>query len=133
MYVNDFVELCHSVGFRDPRQVQVHPIEVEDPDLKDLVGNATFFRFFLFLFFCFIVFDVCFCSITFRLFKIANLERLCEDYGQVAVYKVGWLWNLRNADFVTKGHSCWTSSLVHFGQRTLFGFWQTAACLREHR
>lgn len=69
MYVNDFVTLCHSVGFRDPRQIEAHPIDVEDPELLDVVGNAKFF------------------SVTFRLFKLANLERLCEDYGQVAVYK----------------------------------------------
>lgn len=70
MYINDFVTLCHEVGFRDPRQIEAHPIEVEDPELRDVVGNAKFF------------------SVTFRLFKLANLERLCEDYGQIAIYKV---------------------------------------------
>lgn len=58
-----------SVGFRDPRQYDVHPIEVEDPELRDIVGNARFF------------------SVTFRLFKLASLERLCEDYGQVREQK----------------------------------------------
>ncbi len=69
MYVNDFITLCHEVGFKDPRQIESHPIDVDDPELLEVVGNAKFF------------------SITFRLFKLRNLERLCEDYGQVAVYK----------------------------------------------
>ena len=69
MYTNDFLHLCRDVGFSDPRQMEVHPIAVEDPELLQVTGNAKFF------------------SITFRLFKIAGLERLCEDYGQVAIYK----------------------------------------------
>jgi len=45
------------------------PIEVNDPELKDIVGEAKFF------------------SITYRCFKLPDLESLCEDYGQIAYYK----------------------------------------------
>ena len=46
------------------------PIDVKDPQLIDLVGEARF------------------TSMTYRLFKLPGLlESLCEDYGQVAVYK----------------------------------------------
>ena len=40
-------------------------MEVTDPELKDVVGEAQFY------------------SITYRLFKLPNLETECEDYGQV--------------------------------------------------
>jgi arsenite methyltransferase len=86
MYVNDFLSLCQEVGFKDPRQVDVHPIAVEDPQLFDVVGNAKFF------------------SITFRLFKIASLERLCEDYGQVALYK-GSIEGYRHSYDLDKNHT----------------------------
>ena len=43
--------------------------DVEDDELKLVVGNAKF------------------SSVTYRCFKLDNLETLCEDYGQVAVYK----------------------------------------------
>jgi arsenite methyltransferase len=67
--VNDFVRLCHEVGFRDPRVVSQVEITIEDEELRDVVGNARFY------------------SITYRLFKLNNLETLCEDYGQYAIYK----------------------------------------------
>ena len=85
MYTNDFVRLCHKVGFTDPRQLESNDIEITDPSLKgkcvfwlsctnfnfmiDIVGNAKFF------------------SVTFRLFKLPDLETKCEDYGQFAIYK----------------------------------------------
>lgn len=69
LYINDFKRLCHEVGFTDPRMLSITPIEVRDPELLDLVGNAKFY------------------SILFRLFKLPALETLCEDYGQVAIYK----------------------------------------------
>lgn len=97
MYVQDFVRLCHRVGFVDPRVLSSAPIDVRDPELQEVCGNAVF------------------TSITYRLFKLpraspeldsssmidaaANqntaakdasltrgLETACEDYGQVAVY-----------------------------------------------
>lgn len=70
LYINDFLRICRKVGFTDPRRVSVSGIEVKDPQLAALTGEATFY------------------SITYRLFKIPDrLEDLCEDYGQVAIYK----------------------------------------------
>eukprot|EP00899_Mesostigma_viride_P027361 jgi/Mesvir1/780/Mv17379-RA.1 len=69
LYIEDFKRICHSVGFTDPRVLESAPIEVKDPELSDLLGEAKFF------------------SITYRLFKLPGLlETLCEDYGQVAYY-----------------------------------------------
>ena len=57
------------MGFLDPRQLEASPIVVTDPELKELCGEAKFY------------------SITYRCFKLAGMETLCEDYGQVAYYK----------------------------------------------
>ncbi|KAI8820804.1 S-adenosyl-L-methionine-dependent methyltransferase [Fimicolochytrium jonesii] len=68
LYINDFVRLCHKVGFTDPRALSSAPIELRDPAIAELCGNIKFY------------------SITYRLFKLPSLETLCEDYGQVATY-----------------------------------------------
>lgn len=40
--------------------------------------------------------NIRFYSITFRLFKLPGLlEPDCEDYGQIAIYKVGCLYDFR--------------------------------------
>lgn len=67
LYVNDFLAMCMLAGFGDPRHLGVRPISFTDPDLLSVVGSASFF------------------SIEWRLFKIAELEPNCEDYGHVAV------------------------------------------------
>jgi len=69
LYTGDFVRICRNVGFTDPRILSIDPVEVNDPELKEVVGNAKFY------------------SITYRLFKLKVLETECEDYGQVATYK----------------------------------------------
>uniref|UniRef100_A0A7S0WXY5 Arsenite methyltransferase n=1 Tax=Chlamydomonas leiostraca TaxID=1034604 RepID=A0A7S0WXY5_9CHLO len=70
LYINDFLRLAREVGFTDPRSLEAEPIAINDAELAGAVGEAKFF------------------SITYRLFKIpGRLETLCEDYGQVAVYK----------------------------------------------
>lgn len=69
LYIEDFKRLCHKAGFADPRVYSMSTIEVNDPELKDLVGETKFY------------------SITYRVFKLSTLETLCEDYGQVATYK----------------------------------------------
>lgn len=70
LYVEDFKRIARDVGFTDPRVLASAPIEINDPELKDVVGEAKFY------------------SITYRLFKLPDaLETLCEDYGQVAIYK----------------------------------------------
>lgn len=71
LYVQDFLRLARAAGFEDPRQLAPpSEIEVHDPELKALLGEARFY------------------SITYRLFKVPErLESLCEDYGQAARYK----------------------------------------------
>ncbi|MCM8537616.1 MAG: methyltransferase domain-containing protein [Lentisphaeraceae bacterium] len=68
LYVNDFIALAKSAGFKDPRLVSEGGIELEE-DVKALTGTARF------------------TSRTYRLFKLPTLESNCEDYGEVAVYK----------------------------------------------
>eukprot|EP00455_Lapot_gusevi_P004494 TRINITY_DN1185_c0_g3_i1.p1 TRINITY_DN1185_c0_g3~~TRINITY_DN1185_c0_g3_i1.p1 ORF type:complete len:355 (-),score=83.02 TRINITY_DN1185_c0_g3_i1:67-1131(-) len=70
LYIQDFIRLCHEVGFLDPREMIRTPIKVHDEELAALVGNTQFY------------------SITYRLFKLPGLlESKCEDYGQVAYYR----------------------------------------------
>lgn len=69
LYIEDFKRICHQVGFSDPRQLSIAPIAVTDPGLQQLLGEARFY------------------SITYRCFKLPELESLCEDFGQVAYYK----------------------------------------------
>lgn len=71
MYISDFEREARKAGFTDPRKLSVSEIEIHDPELLAVVGEAKFY------------------SITYRLFKLPGmLETLCEDYGQYAVYKV---------------------------------------------
>jgi len=69
LYIEDFKRICRQVGFTDPRQLEIGPVTVSNQALQDVLGNAKFY------------------SITYRCFKLASLETLCEDYGQVATYK----------------------------------------------
>ncbi|KAJ1677439.1 hypothetical protein EV182_006173, partial [Spiromyces aspiralis] len=72
LYTQDFRRLCQKIGFAEPRELQASVIEVSDPELRKLVGDATFY------------------SITYRLFKLEDttgLEDREEDYGLTAVYK----------------------------------------------
>lgn len=68
MYVGDFLDLCRATGFRDPRVVAEHVVELSD-EVRAKVGPATF------------------SSLTLRLFKLPDADTRCEDYGQVATYK----------------------------------------------
>ncbi len=71
LYKGDFLSLAKSVGFSDPRILSEAPIEIHDPAMRQLLGPTEF------------------SSITARLFKIPGLlEAACEDYGQVAIYRV---------------------------------------------
>ena len=69
LYTEDFRRICQSVGFSDPRILAVNELNVQDPALMKILGNAKFY------------------SITYRLFKHKEMEDKCEDFGQVAVYK----------------------------------------------
>lgn len=69
LYWKDFERLAHAAGFADPRLVEDRPLLVTDPLLAARTGPLRFY------------------SATYRLFKIAQLETACEDYGQAVVYR----------------------------------------------
>lgn len=72
LYTEDFRRMMADLGWKDVRTVTERPIEVEDADLRDRLGNARF------------------SSATIRAFKLPDrIEDRCEDYGQVAIYRGG--------------------------------------------
>ena len=72
LYTEDFRRLMADLGWADVRTVSSRPLEVEDKELRDKLGNARF------------------TSQTVRAFKLPDLiEDRCEDYGQVATYRGG--------------------------------------------
>lgn len=75
LYWNDFLNFAKQAGFTDPRVVEDKPISVDNPALEELIGDIKFY------------------SVTYRLWKIENLELDCEDYGQAIAYKGGVLEN----------------------------------------
>lgn len=68
LYVGDFVRLARRAGFADPRVVARHPLRLTHPDLQAKLGGVLFW------------------AVTFRLFKIPELEDGDENYGQAALY-----------------------------------------------
>lgn len=92
LYVEDFRRLMRDVGFMDHRVTVRSPLTVTDPDIALKVGAVDFH------------------SITVRAFKLPGLEDLCEDYGQVAVYKgtiaqAPHFWSLDDHHRFEKGRS----------------------------
>ncbi len=71
LYWNDFQNLAKQCGFNDPRIVESHPIAIENASVAAKVEGYRFY------------------SVTYRLFKIAELEPACEDYGQAVKYVGG--------------------------------------------
>ena len=71
LYLNDFLDLAREAGFADPRVVKRSPITVQNAAIARKVGAARFE------------------SVTLRLLLLPELERRCEDYGQVATYRGG--------------------------------------------
>ena len=69
LYWNDFLNLARGAGFRDPRLVTSRPLAINNPDVARRVAPIRFY------------------SATYRLFKLAELEPACEDYGQSVVYR----------------------------------------------
>lgn len=69
LYWNDFLSLAKAAGFPDPRLVADRPLAVVDAAIGAKLGAARFF------------------SATYRLFKLAELEPACEDYGQAVIYR----------------------------------------------
>ena len=71
LYQKDFIRIARKSGFSDPRIVSHREIEITEPEIKELVGNAKFY------------------STTYRLWKIDGMEDACEDYGHSATYLGG--------------------------------------------
>ena len=69
MYWFDFVHEAKRAGFLDPRLVTSRPLGVNDPQIQAKLDGIEFH------------------SATARLFKLPELEPLCEDYGQAVRYK----------------------------------------------
>ncbi|MCB0389885.1 MAG: methyltransferase domain-containing protein [Bdellovibrionales bacterium] len=71
LYWNDFENLAKEVGFKDPRVVESSPITISNPKLEAKLEGFEFY------------------SVTYRLFKLPQLEPHCEDYGQAIIYRGG--------------------------------------------
>lgn len=69
MYLEDFRRLLYNFGCPDYRTISQERITIDDPEIELKIGMVDFY------------------SLTVRLFKLDDLEDICEDYGQVAVYK----------------------------------------------
>ncbi|MDP5209076.1 methyltransferase domain-containing protein [Microbulbifer sp. 2205BS26-8] len=69
LYWNDFLTLAQDSGFRDSRLVESRPLAATNPALSERCGSVGFY------------------SATYRLFKLAQLEKDCEDYGQAVIYR----------------------------------------------
>lgn len=68
LYWNDFENLAKKVGFSDPRVVESRKLAINNQEIKQKVGEISFY------------------SVTYRLFKINQLEPQCEEYGQAVIY-----------------------------------------------
>lgn len=68
LYVEDFRRLLGKLGCSDYRIVSKRPIALDNQEIEEKAGMIDFY------------------SITARVFKLDNLEDICEDYGQSAVY-----------------------------------------------
>ena len=69
MYIEDFRRMMRNIGCPDYRVVTRHKINLNNPKIEVKVGMVDFY------------------SMTVRAFKLDSLEDICEDYGQVAVYR----------------------------------------------
>ena len=68
MYIEDFRRLLHDLSCPDYRIVTKRRIDLENQESEEKIGMVDFY------------------SMTVRAFKLDNLEDICEDYGQVAIY-----------------------------------------------
>lgn len=68
LYIEDFRRMLRDLGCPDYRVMTKSEIAIGNAEVEAKVGPTTFW------------------SMTIRAFKIASLEDLCEDYGQVATY-----------------------------------------------
>ncbi|MBT6324913.1 MAG: methyltransferase domain-containing protein [Bdellovibrionales bacterium] len=69
LYYNDFLTFAKNAGFIEPRAVESSLITIENKELEEKLSNYNFY------------------SITYRLFKIPNLEQYNEDYDLTVTYK----------------------------------------------
>ena len=69
MYVEDFRRMLRDIGCLDYRVRTSRRITIDNPDIEAKVGMIDFH------------------SMTIRAFKLACLEDICEDYGQIAIYR----------------------------------------------
>lgn len=69
MYYEDFRRIMRRAGFEDFRYMSIREIDLDNPAVVEKVGFASF------------------TERTVRAFKLNDLEDICEDYGQTAVYK----------------------------------------------
>ncbi len=68
MYIEDFRRVMQRVGFIDFRYYSTRAISLDNEVIEEKIGFANF------------------TERTVRTFKLDDLEDICEDYGQVAVY-----------------------------------------------
>lgn len=69
LYIEDFRRILLEIGCRDHRIFSKRRVTLDDPEVEAKIGMVDFY------------------SMTIRAFKLESLEDICEDYGQVAVYK----------------------------------------------
>jgi SAM-dependent methyltransferase len=69
MYIEDFRRMITDLGCPDYRVVSKKKIKIGNPKIEVKVGMVDFY------------------SMTVRAFKLDSLEDICEDYGQVALYR----------------------------------------------
>ncbi|OIO69695.1 MAG: methyltransferase type 11 [Zetaproteobacteria bacterium CG_4_9_14_3_um_filter_49_83] len=69
LYIEDFRRLLGSVGCPDYRKTSEAIVTIDNQEIEDRIGFANF------------------TSVTVRAFKLAALEDLCEDFGQIATYR----------------------------------------------
>lgn len=69
LYRYDFQHIAKQAGFLDPRIVKAAHLEITNPEVAQKTKEINFY------------------SITYRLFKLPQLEYQCEDYGQSVTYK----------------------------------------------
>lgn len=68
LYIEDFRRILREIGILDYRIVSKSRIDLEDEEVFAKIGMVDFY------------------AMTIRAFKLDDLEDICEDYGQVAVY-----------------------------------------------
>lgn len=69
MYIEDFRRMLRELGCSDYRIVSKSRIAIDNPEIEAKTGMIDYY------------------SMTVRVFKLETLEDICEDYGQVAVYR----------------------------------------------